>query len=62
MNPMTDALAQAHITDLRRQACRARLAGLARKASQRPGRARVLRHRPFGEHFLPVGAHLFHHS
>jgi hypothetical protein len=37
MNPMTDALAQAHITDLRRQACRARLAGIARKASRRKG-------------------------
>ncbi|MDQ1697072.1 MAG: hypothetical protein QOJ03_2425 [Frankiaceae bacterium] len=58
MNPLTKALAEAHIHDLRQQACVARLGGAARKA-RRQRRAVTPRHRTFTDHVLPVTPGLF---
>jgi hypothetical protein len=58
MNPMTKALAEAHIHDLRRQACVARLASAARVA-RRQRRAVAPRRRTFTDHILPVNPSLF---
>jgi hypothetical protein len=60
MNPTTAALAQAHIDDLRRQACRARFADAARVARRRR-RSSTGDHRRFRVHFVPVTSGLFRH-
>jgi hypothetical protein len=55
---LTADLAQAHITELRRQACRTRYVGAAR-AARRSRRSVLRRHRGF-DRFLPVSPGLFH--
>jgi hypothetical protein len=59
MNPLTSALAQAQISDMRRQACRSQLAGVARSARRQRDRGRTAR--GFSARFLPVPPVLFHH-
>jgi hypothetical protein len=44
MNPLTNDLAQAHITELRRRACRARLFGVDRPTRRERHTARLFRH------------------
>jgi hypothetical protein len=58
---LTADLAQAHISELRRQACHNRFAGSARAArrARRAGQQASRRHRRF-DHFLPVYPGLFH--
>jgi len=58
MNPMANALAQAQISEMYRQACRSRLAGIARAA-----RRRRTPRTPTGcgGRFVPLSPSLFHH-
>ena len=60
MYPLTTALAEARISDLQRQACRARLSGLAR-AARRERRSHRRSAPAFADRFLPVNPALFHH-
>ena len=57
MNPITRDLAQAHISELRRQACSFRTSCIQRV---RHSRRRRVTHRP-PMHFLPFEAGIFRH-
>lgn len=59
MNPITRDLAQAHISELRRQACSFQT-GCVQRIRTAHRRHRVL-HRPTFAHFLPFEAGLFRH-